>query len=422
MGNINEKVVRNNYNNAKEIYASYGVDTDAIIEEFKSIPISVHNWQGDDVKGFEGLEGVHSENVVTGGFPGAARNGDEMRLDMETAMKYSPCRHKLNLHSMYAEPGQKKERNEYDTEDYQNWIDWAREKKIGMDFNCSYFTHPMMKDMCSLASPDEGIRRYWIQAGRMSRKIANDIGASLGEVCRNNTWAPDGTKDMPADRSAYRMRLKDSLDQIFEAEYDAGNMCDCLEGKVFSIGTECFTVGSHDFYLAYAVQNHLGITMDTGHYHPQENVADKISAIMPFVDNIMLHLSRGVRWDSDHCLIQGDELSYIMQEIKRQGLFHKNVGIGLDYFDATINRVTSWIIGLRAAGKALLGALLEPTGMLLKAEEEGELTRRLALTEEFKNLPVNSVWDYLCLRESAGVGIDWMDDMQIYEKEVQMKR
>ena len=419
---INKDLILENYENAKKVYALYDVDTDAAIEKFKTIPISVHNWQGDDVTGFEDFEGVHSENVVTGNYPGRAQNGDQMRQDLEQAFKFSPARHKLNLHSMYAEPKEKKDRNEYDTEDYRNWIDWCKKLGIGMDFNVSYFTHPMMKDGCSLASDDEAVREYWIQAGIRGRKIANDIGEELGQLCINNTWVPDGTKDMPADRGAYRKRLMDSLDRILEKPYDKKNMIDVLEGKVFGIGTESFVVGSHDFYIAYAVKKGIGVTIDTGHYHPTEDVADKITALVPFVEAINLHLTRGIRGDSDHCLITDANLRSMLQEIKRQDLFNKKVHLGLDFFDATINRVTSWIIGLRAAGRTLLEVLLEPSHLLKEAERKNDLTRRLALMEEFRNLPVNAVWDYLCLKEGKGVGTSWLREMEEYEKEVQFKR
>jgi L-rhamnose isomerase len=418
---MSKEIILSNYENAKKVYARYDVDVDKAIEKFKSIPISVHNWQGDDVRGFEGQD-VHSENVVTGNYPGRAENGEQMRQDLEQAFKFSPCNHKLNLHSMYAEPEEKKDRNEYDTEDYRRWIDWAKKLGIGIDFNVSYFTHPMMKDGCSLASDDEAVREYWIQAGIQGRKIANDIGKELGKVCINNTWVPDGTKDLPADRGAYRKRLTDSLDRILEKSYDKENMRDVLEGKVFGIGTESFVVGSHDFYIAYAVKNGIGITIDTGHYHPTEDVADKITAVSPFVESINLHLTRGVRWDSDHCLITNDDLRSILQEIKRQDLFNNKVDLGLDFFDATINRVSSWIIGLRAAGRTLLEVLLEPSHLLKEAESKNNLTLRLALMEEFHNLPINAVWDYLCMTEDKGVGTSWLEEMEKYEQEVQFKR
>ncbi len=414
--------VEKSYQIAKEVYAGYGVDTDAAIEQFRSIPISVHNWQGDDVRGFEGSEGLHSENVVTGNYPGRSNDGAEMRQDLDQALRFSPCRHKLNLHSMYAEPKHKKERNELEAEDFRAWIDWAKARGMGIDFNVSYFTHPMMKDGCSLASPDEAVRRYWIQAGIGGRKISADIGRELGQLCVNNTWVPDGSKDMPVDRGVYRRRLADSLDEILATPYDRTLMCDVLEGKVFGIGTECFTVGSHDFYIGYAAKHGIGVTMDTGHYHPLESPADKITAVAPFVDTIMLHLTRGVRWDSDHCLVQDDSLRAVLQETKRQGYLSGKVMLGTDYFDATINRVSAWIIGLRAVGKALLETLLEPSHLLAKAEAEGRYTERLALMDEFTNLPASAVWDYLCLVDDKGVADEWLPEMRRYEREVQLPR
>lgn len=417
-----EETILKNYEFAKEVYAAYGVDVASVIETFQKVPIGIHNWEGNDVKGFEEGNDAHSENVVTGGYPGISRNGEEMRQDIEQAMKFSPCTHKLNLQSFYAEPDRPKERNEYDTEDYRKWIDWAKKMGIGMDFNVSYFTSPRMKDGNSLTSPDEETRKYWIKAGKNSRKICEDIGRELGKPCINNLWIPDGTKDMTADRMGYRDRLRDSLDQIFADSVDTRYTHDVLEGKVFSIGYECFTAGSHDFYIAYAVKHHLGITFDTGHFHPNEKYFDKISAVYPYVDYIMMHLSRGVHWDSDHCLIQDDGLRNTFLELKRAGIIDKNVGLGLDYFDGTINRVSEWIIGLRAAGKELLYALLEPTDLIRKAEYEGNGAKALALLDECNNLPINAVWDYLCLKKNAGVGTDWLSQMDRYENEVQLKR
>ena len=415
-------MIKVNYQNAKKVYTQYGVDTEEALKTFRRIPISVHNWQGDDVKGFESFENVHSENTVTGNYPGAARNGDEMRADMRKAMEHSPCAHRLDLQSMYAEPRTKKERNEYELEDFRNWIDFAKAYCQGIDFNVSYFTHPMMKDGCSLASPDDRVREYWILAGVNGRRLCAQMGRELGVPVINNTWTPDGTKDNTSDRMGYRQRLRDSLDRIYETSYDKKYLRDCMEGKVFSIANECFTVGSHDFYIAYAASHHLGLTIDTGHFHPTENYADKISAVYPFVDYLMFHLSRGVRWDSDHCLIQDDGLMQVFQELKRCDILEKNVGLGLDFFDATINRVTSWTIGLRSAGKCLLTALLEPTPLLLEADREGNFGKRLALCEECKNLPVNAVWEYLCLETGVGIGEEWIRDMDRYELDVLRKR
>ena len=412
-----------NYKNASKVYASLGVDTDTVIKRFEKVGFSIHNWADDDVAGFEIHNGtVHSENTVTGNYPGKARNGEEMRADLDQAMRFSPCTHRLSLQSMYAEPDTPKERCDYSVEDFRKWIDFAKERSMAIDFNVSYFTHPMMKDGCSLASPNDEVRAYWINAGINGRRICEAIGRELNCTVFNNTWTPDGTKDNTVDRMGYRRRLKDSLDKIYAENLDSRYICDCMEGKAFSIANECFTVGSHDFYIAYATKNQKGLTIDTGHFHPTENYADKISAVYPFLDGIMFHLSRGVRWDSDHTLTQEDSLFQVFQEIVRADLLDKRIAIGLDFFDAQINRVTAWIIGLRAAGKALLAALLEPTALIMEAEYAGNLGKRTAMLDECKNLPINAVWDYLCWKKNAGVGMSWLNEMDKYEKEVQFKR
>jgi L-rhamnose isomerase len=419
-----EDEILQNYENAKKVYAGIGIDTDQAIADFSRVGISIHSWAGDDVTGFEKHDNVHSENTVTGNYPGRARNGDELRQDIEQAMRFSPCRHRLGLQSMHAEPVVPgTERRDYGVEDFRKWIDFAKAHGMAVDFNVSYFTHPMMKDGCSLASPDDEVRKYWVTAGINGRRICEAIGRELGCTVFNNTWTPDGVKDNTADRMGYRVRLRDSLDQIFAEKLDERYLCDCLEGKVFSIANECFTAGSHDFYIAYAAQNHVGLTIDTGHFHPTENYADKISAVYPFVNGMMFHLSRGVRWDSDHTLTQEDPfILQVFQELKRADLLDKKVGIGLDFFDAQINRVTAWIVGLRAAGKSLLTALLEPTAQMQQAEYAGNLGRRMAMLDECRNLPVNAVWDYLCWKKNAGVGMAWLDEMDRYEHEVQFRR
>ncbi|NCU25264.1 L-rhamnose isomerase, partial [Candidatus Nomurabacteria bacterium] len=324
-------------------------------------------------------------------------------------------------HSMYAEPKVKTDRNMLKYDDFEKWVIWAKENDYGVDFNASFFTHPMMKKDCSLASLDKDVRDYWIKAGKGAREISDRIGRELGKSCINNIWVPDGLKDLPANRLLYRQYLKDSLDQIMEKKYSVENMTDVLEGKLFGIGTECFTVGSHEFYLAYAAKNNIGVCMDTGHYHPTESVVDKLSSVYQFLDTILLHISRGIRWDSDHVLIQGDDLSALMLEMKRGQMFDK-VKMGLDYFDASINRVAAWSIGLRAFGKSLLFALLEPSKLLFKAEADGDNTLRLALMDEFKNLPFNAVWDMLCVKAGVPVGVEWIDELKRYEAEVQSKR
>ena len=419
---VDRDVIQKRFDMAVKRFADYGVDVNAAIAKFETIPISLHNWVDDDVVGFEDVEGLHNENVVTGNYPGKARNGDEMRQDIEVAIGLSPTKPKLNLHAIYAEPATKKGRNELDTEDFRKWIDWAKEHGCGIDFNMSYFTHPNMDGGFSLASDNPGIRDFWVECGKASRKIAADIGKELGVVCVNNLWIPDGMKDIPANRFRFRANLTESLDRIFEEKYDKRYTRDVLEGKLFGIGIEAFTVGSHDFYLGYAAKNGLGVCMDTGHYLPTETIIDKLSAVHPFVDCIQLHLSRGIRWDSDHTLIYSDELVDIMHEMKRGELYDKNVYIGLDFFDATINRVAEWVIGLRATGKALLTALLEPTHLLFEAEEKRDYTLRLALMEEFKGLPYNDVWDYLCAVKNAGVGTEWIDVIKKYEADVLLRR
>lgn len=418
----NEEQILKNYEEARAVYKDLGVDTDKAVEIFSTIPISLHNWQDDDVVGFEKHDGVASENLVTGSYPGRARNGEEMRMDIEKAFSLSPCKPRVNMHSMYGEPGTT-DRKDVSIKDFGKWVDWAKEKGYGMDFNVSFFTHPMMKDGCSLASDDKATREYWIEAGINGRKLANDIGKELGETCVNNIWIPDGMKDVPANRFRYRDYLEEALDRILEVKYDKNNMRDVMEGKLFGIGKECFTVGSHDFYLAYAVKNGVGVCMDTGHYHPTETIIDKISSVYKFVDTIMLHISRGIRWDSDHVLIQGDDLTDVMKQVVRGKLYNSGkVFMGLDYFDATINRVAAFTIGLRAAGKALTEALVEPYEMLDRAELEGRYTERLAILDETKNLPINAVWDYICLKAGVPVGMDWIAEMKKYEADVMMKR
>lgn len=414
--------IQKRFEMAKKVFAAYGVDVDAAIEKFKTIPISLHNWLDDDVVGFEDVEGLHNENVVTGNYPGKARNGDDMRSDIEFAINCCPAKPKLNLHTLYAEPTVKKARNELETEDFRKWIDWAKEHDCGIDMNVSYFTHKNIDGGFSLASNKKEIRDFWVACGKGSRKISADIGKELGVVCVNNLWIPDGMKDVPANRFGYRDNLIESLDRIYAEDYNKEYTRDVMEGKLFGIGIEAFTVGSHEFYLGYAATHGIGVCMDTGHYLPTETVIDKLSSVHPFVDCIQLHLSRGIRWDSDHTLTLSDELIDIMHELVRGKLYEKNVYLGLDFFDATINRVAEWIIGMRSAGKALLTALLEPTALLFDAEQKGNYTLRLALMEEFKNLPYGDIWDYACAEADAGVGTEWIDNLKKYESDVLMKR
>lgn len=416
---MNDKNVIKNYELAKERYAAFGVNTDDVIKKFSEVKISLHCWQGDDIRGFE-EKTTKSENVVTGNYPYAARNAAELRADIEKVYSLSPSKHKLNLHSVYAE-NTHTDRDAYDISAFEGWIDWAKKNKVGLDYNPSFFAHPMMDNGMSLASPKKEVRDFWIRHGQSSREIAYGLGKALGETCVCNLWIPDGLKDDPADRLYYRRLLTDSLDKVFEKKYDKKYLVDTLEGKLFGIGTECFVVGSYDYYLSYALKHNVGICLDSGHFHPTENIADKFSALNDFVDDILLHISRGVRWDSDHVVTYGDMLTSIMTEAKRAGMLGK-LHIGLDYFDASVNRIFAWAIGLRNADRALLTALLEPTDLIKKAETDGNFGLRLALSEEAKALPSSAVWDYLCLSHGVPVGEDWINEVNTYEKNVLSKR
>lgn len=416
---MNEKNVIKNYELAAERYAAFGVNVDAAIKKFSDVKISLHCWQGDDIRGFE-EKTTKSENVVTGNYPYAARNAAELRADIEKVYSLSPSSHKLNLHSVYAE-NTRTDRDGYDIADFAGWIDWAKKTGVGLDYNPSFFAHPMMDNGMSLASPKKDVRDFWIRHGQASREIAYELGKALGETCVCNLWIPDGLKDDPADRLYYRRLLTDSLDKVFEKKYDKKYLVDTLEGKLFGIGTECFVVGSYDYYLAYAIKNNVGICLDSGHFHPTENIADKFSALADFTDDILLHISRGVRWDSDHVVTYGDMLTSIMTEAKRADMLGR-LHIGLDYFDASINRIFAWAIGLRNADRALLTALLEPTELIKKAERDGDFGLRLALSEEAKALPSSAVWDYLCLSRGIPVGEDWINEVKAYEKNVLEKR
>ena len=395
------------------------MNTDDVIRKFSEVKISLHCWQGDDIRGFE-EKTTKSENVVTGNYPYAARNAAELRADIEKVYSLSPSKHKLNLHSVYAE-NTHTDRDAYDISAFAGWIDWAKKNKVGLDYNPSFFAHPMMDNGMSLASPKKEVRDFWIRHGQSSREIAYGLGKALGETCVCNLWIPDGLKDDPADRLYYRRLLTDSLDKVFEKKYDKKYLVDTLEGKLFGIGTECFVVGSYDYYLAYALKHNVGICLDSGHFHPTENIADKFSALNDFVDDILLHISRGVRWDSDHVVTYGDMLTSIMTEAKRAGMLGK-LHIGLDYFDASVNRIFAWAIGLRNADRALLAALLEPTDLIKKAETDGNFGLRLAISEEAKALPSSVVWDYLCLTRNVPVGEDWITEVNAYEKSVLSKR
>ena len=407
------------YEVAKARYAELGVDTDAAIDALKRIAISVHCWQGDDVAGFEGAGSISEGGIMaTGNYPGAARSPGELRQDLEKTYSLLPGKHRLNLHAIYGEfEGKKVERNEIDYSHFAGWTDWAKTQGIGMDFNPSYFAHPKASSGFTLAHSDAGIRQYWIEHGMACRKIAENIGRELDSPCVTNFWVPDGYKDMPADRLAPRERLMTSLDSIFADPVDRTWNLDAVECKLFGIGSESYVVGSHEFYLAYAIRNQLLLCLDAGHFHPTETIADKISSVMLFVDEILLHVSRGVRWDSDHVVVLNDDTRAIAEEIVR-GNFLNRVHIGLDFFDASINRIGAWVTGTRAMQKALLLAILEPTDTLRQLELDDDFTGRLALLEECRTLPFGLVWDHCC--EQAGVPTEsgWLSEVRRYEKDV----
>lgn len=408
---------------ARERYAALGVDTDKALETLAQIPISLHCWQGDDVGGFETPGGeLGSGMAVTGNYPGKARTADELRADLDKAYSLIPGTHRLSLHSIYAETGGRRvPRNELRPEHFSAWVDWARANHHGVDFNTSCFSHPLAASGFTLASYDRSIRQFWIEHSIACRHIGAHFGRSLGSPCITNHWVPDGFKDIPVDRKTPRLLLKESLDTIFAEKIDPRYNRDAVESKLFGLGSECYVVGSHEFYLGYAVANNVLLTLDSGHFHPTEVISDKLSSVLLYVDEVLLHVSRGVRWDSDHVVTLSDELQAIMQEIVRGG-FLQRVHIGLDFFDASINRIAAWVIGTRNALRALLLALLEPLDRMRQLEIAGDYTARLALLEELKGMPFGAVWDVYCLQQGVPVGFSFMDDIRAYEAQVLSRR
>jgi L-rhamnose isomerase len=411
------------YHMAKERYAQLGVNTDRALEQLAGISISIHCWQGDDVGGFESAgQQLGGGLAVTGNYPGKARTPQELRGDFEKAISLIPGSHRLNLHACYAEMDDKKvDRDELSVEQFKNWIAWAKSLKIGLDFNQTYFSHPKAADGFTLAHPNKDIRSFWIEHGIRCREIGAAIGAAIGKTCLTNLWIPDGMKDTPADRNGPRARLVESLDAVFKKKIDQKYNLDSVEPKLFGIGSESYVVGSHEFYLGYAVSRGTLLTLDAGHYHPTEGIADKISSVLLYLPEIALHVSRGVRWDSDHVVTLTDELEAIAQEIVWGGHTGR-VRIGLDYFDASINRVAAWVIGTRNMLKALLLALVAPVARVRQAEAQGDFTSRLALMEEAKALPFGAVWDYYCEKAGAPVGEEWLAEVKRYERDVLSKR
>lgn len=410
------------YAAAQESYQALGVDTEAALRQLATIPISLHCWQGDDVGGFEkaGAE-LGGGLAVTGQYPGKARTPEELRADLECALALIPGRHRLNLHASYAELAGRTERSEYTVEHFQGWIDWCRARGLGLDFNPTYFAHPLAREGFTLSHRDEKVRAYWIEHGKACRRIAAEAGRQLGKTVITNFWIPDGFKDSPADRQAPRERLADSLDQIFAEPVDPALGLDAVESKLFGLGSESYVVGSHEFYLGYAITREKLYCLDAGHFHPTESLADKISSVLQFVPGILLHVSRGVRWDSDHVVLLDDPTRAIMEEVVRGNHFART-HLGLDFFDASINRVAAWVIGTRSTLKALLLALLEPARRLREAENAGDFTARLALLEEMKAMPFGAVWEEHCRRQSVPGGAAWLDEVRRYEREVLARR
>ena len=405
------------------MYETIGVDTDEVLERVKKIPVSMHCWQGDDVMGFEGAGELTGGIQTTGNYPGKARDGEELRCDMEKALSLIPGTHKVNIHASYAEfDGNKADRDQLTPAHFEKWVAWAKKNGIGLDFNETYFSHPKSESGLTLSSGDEEIRRFWVEHGKRCRKIGEYFGRELGQTCVTNLWIPDGYKDITVDKLGPRMRLKKSLDEVFAEKIDSAYNIDSVESKVFGIGSESYVVGSHEFYMGYAAQHDdVMLTLDAGHFHPTEVISGKISSIFTFKNKLLLHVSRPVRWDSDHVVIFDDELCAIMQELNRNDLFGKTY-IALDFFDASINRIGAYVIGSRATQKCFLQGLLEPIAKLREYEANDQLFERLALLEEAKSLPWNAVWDMFCLKNNVPVGEEFIAEIEKYETEVTSKR
>ena len=407
---------------AKEQYAKIGVDTDAVLERLQKTVISMHCWQGDDVNGFLFKDIELSGGIqTTGNYPGAATTPDELRADIEKAMSLIPGKQKLNLHAIYADTDEKVDLDELEPKHFERWVEWAKKMEIGLDFNPTCFSHPMADSGFTISSDDENVRNFWIRHCKASRKIAEYFGKELGQKAVTNFWFPDGYKDIPVDREAPRRRMMEALDEVFSEQIDEKYTVDALESKVFGIGAESYTVGSNEFCIGYAVSRNKLPCLDAGHYHPTEVISDKIPSVLLFSKELLLHVSRPVRWDSDHVVILDDELQAIAQSLVRTGLYERT-HIGLDFFDASINRIAAWVIGTRNMQKALLKALLEPTADLMKVELDGDYTSRLALVEEYKTYPFGAVWDYFCEINGVPVGTEWLDEVKQYEQDVLLKR
>lgn len=420
---MSDQLILKGYEYAKEVYAAHGVDVDEAMKKCAQVPVSMHCWQADDVVGCEGEGGGAGNGIATtGNYPGRARNAEEIRQDADLAMSMIPGALKFNLHASYAElNGKKVDRDAYTIDQFANWVDWAAERKIGLDFNPTCFSHPYAADGFTLSHPDEKVRTFWIEHGKRCREIGAEFARRLGKTCVINHWMPDGYKDVPADTVSPRQRMVESLDAVFADPIDPALVLDSVESKLFALGVESYTVGSHELMLGYALSRGKMYTLDAGHFHPTEVISAKISALLQFMPKILLHVSRGVRWDSDHVVAWDDELQNIMNEVVRGG-YENRVCLALDYFDASINRLAAWVIGMRNARKALLKAYLEPYAPIRKAEAEWDYTSRLALMEEEKTLPFTAVWDYFCAQQNVPVGDRWLAQVKQYEKDVLSRR
>lgn len=412
------KTVEERYQEAKVRYAEIGVDTEAALQKLQEVKISMHCWQGDDVKGFLNPDGELTGGIMaTGDYAGAAHTPDQLRQDMEKALALIPGKHKINLHAIYLDTDEAVDLDEIEPKHFEKWAKWANEQGVGLDFNPTFFSHPMMKDGMTLAHPDKEVRDYWIEHGKRSRKIAEYLGKETGQTCINNFWMPDGMKDNPIDRYTPRKRMMESLDEIFAEDLNEAYTQEAVESKLFGLGAEAYTVGSHEFYMGYGLTRDKLICLDAGHFHPTEVISNKLSSLALFSKGIMLHVSRPVRWDSDHVVIMDDELQEIGKEIVRNDLLDKT-NIGLDFFDATINRIAAWVVGTRNTQKALLKAMLEPTNELKQIELENDYTKRMAFTEELKDFPYADVWNYFCEQNDAPVGMNWYEEVMNYERDI----
>ena len=409
------------YEHAKETYAKIGIDTEEVLKKLAELPISLHCWQGDDVVGFENTGSLSGGIMATGNYPGKAGTPQELMADIEEVLSLLPGKYKINLHAIYAITDGTVDRDKLEPKHFEKWVEFAKKNGLGLDINPTLFSHPLAANSLNLSNPDEKIRRFWIDHCKAMRKIGAYFGKELGITCMNNIWIPDGYKKIPADRLGPRQRLKESLDEIFSEKYDKKYLIDTVESKVFGIGLEAYTVGSHEFYLNYAAKNDCLCLLDNGHYHPTEMVSDKIPSMLLFADKLALHVTRPMRWDSDHVVIFDDELKEIAKEIVRCDALDK-VMIGLDYFDASINRIAAWVVGARNMRKALLFAMLLPHGELKKYQDSGNFTKMLAMSEEYKFYPYNEVWNEFCRRENVPQGEKWLEETDRYEKEVLSKR